>query len=177
MSSKLKLIRRQNVQMCATESSVYFDKEYNAWCELNGVADGSTVCWRKSEKEIEKERTLTSQVKLWVDSMISQIKEYQLTTFFLKLINHFSYFVPGKCSSFLNVRICHTFYFLNNGCVVSSLSARVTRLRTNLWTVGSCSDASPESPAGFFQQDPFSSATLCPQDWCDVCRWGTQKNR
>ena len=30
MSSKLKLIRRQNVQMCATESSVYFDKEYNA---------------------------------------------------------------------------------------------------------------------------------------------------
>lgn len=48
---------------------------------------------------------------------------------------------------------------------------------TNLWTVESCSGASPGHPAGFFQQGPSSSATQCPRGWCDVFRQAHTERR
>lgn len=54
----------------------------------------------------------------------------------------------------------------------SCTHACVTCWSTNLWTVESWSGASPEHPAGFSQQGPSSTSTLCPQGWCDVCQRG-----
>lgn len=49
-----------------------------------------------------------------------------------------------------------------------------THEAANLWTVESCSGASPGRPAGFSQQGPSSSATRCPRGWCGVFKEDTQ---